>query len=98
MIVYLYRANWVNGIKYQEPCALLIGQQEDNLKFGKVTQIYVDGKEVLFEVELYIAYNCVLYSLSCIFFVISKANKLYQAMSFVGLSSLWLVPFTLYTF
>ena len=38
---------------YQEPCASVIGQQADNSKFGKVIQIYVDGKEVIFEVKLY---------------------------------------------
>lgn len=55
MFTHAYRANWVkvDGIKYQEPCALVIGQEEDNLKFGKITQIYVDGgKEVIFEIEL----------------------------------------------
>ena len=47
---FAYRANWVrvNGTKYQMPFAVVIGKDEE-LTFGNVTSIYVDGKSVLFE-------------------------------------------------
>ena len=54
VFVCIHRANWVrvNGTKYQKPCGLLVGRVDDVFKFGKVVDIFVNGKEVLFEVEL----------------------------------------------
>ena len=47
----MYRANWVqvNGTKYQMPFAVVVGKKEDDLVFGKVENIYVDAKTVIFE-------------------------------------------------
>ena len=40
----------VNGTKYQLPFALVIGRDsEEELKFGKVVTIYVDGQSTIFE-------------------------------------------------
>lgn len=51
MITSIYRANWVrvNGTKYQMPCAIVIGMDEDEPKFGSVENIYIDGASVFFE-------------------------------------------------
>ena len=38
----------VSGTRYQIPIALVIGKDED-LLFGRVASIYVDGQDVLFE-------------------------------------------------
>ena len=38
----------VNGMKYQPPCALVVGKRED-LVFGKVENVYVDVKTVFIE-------------------------------------------------
>ena len=37
------------GTKYQVPFALILGHEEEVLKFGSVTNIYVDGTMVYFE-------------------------------------------------
>ena len=44
------RATWVrvNGTKYQVPCAIVIGNN-DELEFGRVVSIYVDDSIVFFE-------------------------------------------------
>ena len=44
------RATWVrvNGTKYQVPCAIVIGKN-DELEFGRVVSIYVDDSIVFFE-------------------------------------------------
>ena len=47
----VHRAKWVkvNGTKYQIPFAINIGNEEDELKFVDVTNIFVDGSIVYFE-------------------------------------------------
>lgn len=67
----LYRANWVkiNGTKYQTPCALVVGQsdEDEELLFGHVLSVLVHCKEVLFEFELMIVQyikHCHAYALS----------------------------------
>lgn len=51
-----YRANWVkvHGTKYQTPCALVVGQsdEDEDLLFGHVLGVLVHCKEVFFEFEL----------------------------------------------
>lgn len=47
-----YRANWVNvsGTDYRTPFALVVGRDDnENLKFGDIRSIYVNGLTVLFE-------------------------------------------------
>ena len=39
----------MNGTKYQMPFALVVGKDDEDLVFGKVVNIYVDVKTVLFE-------------------------------------------------
>ena len=39
----------MNGTKYQIPFAINIGYEEDELKFGNVNDIFVDGNIVIFE-------------------------------------------------
>ena len=51
----LHRANWVkvNGTKYQSPCALVVGQSDDEeLIFGSVLSTLVHHQEVFFEFEV----------------------------------------------
>ena len=52
-VCHAYRVNWVrvNGTKYQKPCGLLLGKNDEDFKFGRVVDIFVNGKEVIFEVE-----------------------------------------------
>lgn len=51
MLTCNYRAKWVrvNGTKYQKPFAIIIAMEDDDLKFGNVENIYVDGLTVWFE-------------------------------------------------
>lgn len=39
----------MNGIKYQPPCAVIIGHDEDEPRFGNVLDTYVDGMTVYLE-------------------------------------------------
>ena len=50
-IILILRANWVevNGVKYQSPCGVIIGENDTLLKFGHVMDIFVDKKTVYFE-------------------------------------------------
>lgn len=47
---YPCSANWVcvNGTKYQMPFALIVDKEEEELKFGMVVNIYVDGSASVF--------------------------------------------------
>ena len=42
----------VHGTKYQTPCVLVVGEHEDDLQFGHVTNIFVHFKQLFFEFEL----------------------------------------------
>ena len=57
-----YRANWVkiNGTKYQTPCAIVVGQsdEDEELLFGHVLGVLVHCNQVLFEFELMEAQYC----------------------------------------
>jgi hypothetical protein len=39
----------VKGTKYQAPCALVIGKEEEELQFANVVSIFIDEDAVLFE-------------------------------------------------
>ena len=58
---YLYRANWVKvkGTKYQTPFALIIDEEDGEIKFGEVFGIEVEDANVFFEfVPLHTLYFC----------------------------------------
>lgn len=48
------RANWVkvSGTKYQTPCILVIGSEDNEPIFGDVTNVLVLGQSVFFEFKL----------------------------------------------
>ena len=49
------RAKWVKvgDILYKEPCALLVGVEEDDPVFGRLKSIYVVNDRIIFELNIF---------------------------------------------
>ena len=60
-LLFVSRANWVKvkGTKYQPPFALIIDEEDGDLKFGEVLRIEVKDVNVVFEfIPLHTLYFC----------------------------------------
>ena len=62
----------VNGTKYQTPCVLVIGMEDDEPIFGDIISILVLGKTVYFEFKLLESNFCHHYHAYSLSFPISR--------------------------
>lgn len=99
-VVSLHRANWVkvSGTKYQLPCALVVGQSDDEeLIFGTVLGILVHCREVFFEFELMEGQYCKHYHAYALSFPHTSSQKAHRFTKFSPLRALPLSPYFIIT-